>query len=74
MAARRLQLEPGNVGVRQRDDRPTTTSSQILLDALARAGRGSTKPVSIAPRADVEAPSFTGSPNGTMAPTRATSG
>ena len=47
---------------------------QILLDELAARGP-TTSPVSVADRADVEAPSFTGSPfDGTSAATPATSG
>jgi len=60
-----LQLQPDQVAV---PNAQTTDYDflQILLDALA--ARGVTyEAVSIAPRADVEAPSFTGSPfNGTI--------
>ena len=53
-----LQLEPVNVGV---PNAQTTDYDflQILLDALAARG-AAYEAVSIAPRADVEAPSFTG--------------
>jgi endonuclease/exonuclease/phosphatase family metal-dependent hydrolase len=53
-----LQLEPANVGV---PNAGTTDYDflQILLDALAARG-AAYEAVSIAPRADVEAPSFTG--------------
>ena len=64
-----LQLEPVNVGVPNAE---TTDYDflQILLDALAARG-AAYEAVSIAPRADVEAPSFTGDRE---SPTPATSG
>ena len=61
-----LQLQPQEVVAVPNAETTDYDFLEILLDALAARG-AEYEAVSIAPRADVEAPSFTGSPfNGTM--------